>query len=263
MSSEEAVLYERHGHVAVITLNRPDNRNSMTPELFAAFEATVDRVRGDGEVRCVVLTGRGRCFSSGADFKSQIQSDAGGATLSHERSYAMYMPFLKVLDIEVPVIGALNGHAVGGGFGLSLVCDLRIGNRGSKYGANFARLGLSSGMGISYILPRLVGPARASELMLTGRLVLGDEAEAMGLVNRAVETDEVLPVAMEMAQAIAKSAPIAVRFIKKSLYEGLGWEVRRAAFQEAMAQAITIDTEDVQEGIAALLEKREPVFHGR
>jgi enoyl-CoA hydratase/carnithine racemase len=231
--------------------------------LFAAFEAIIDRVRADAEVRCVVLTGRGRCFSSGADFKSQIQSDAGGATLSHERSYAMYMPFLKVLDIEVPVIGALNGHAVGGGFGLSLVCDLRIANRGSKYGANFARLGLSSGMGISYILPRLVGPACASELMLTGRLVLGDEAESIGLVNRAVETDQVLPVAMEMAQAIAKNAPIAVRFIKKSIYEGLGWEVRRAAFQEAMAQAITIDTEDVNEGIAALLEKRDPVFHGR
>lgn len=263
MSTEEAVLYERQGHVAVITLNRPDNRNSMTPELFAAFEAIIDRVRADAEVRCVVLTGRGRCFSSGADFKSQIQSDAGGATLSHERSYAMYMPFLKVLDIEVPVIGALNGHAVGGGFGLSLVCDLRIANRGSKYGANFARLGLSSGMGISYILPRLVGPACASELMLTGRLVLGDEAESIGLVNRAVETDEVLPVALEMAQAIAKNAPIAVRFIKKSIYEGLGWEVRRAAFQEAMAQAITIDTEDVNEGIAALLEKRDPVFHGR
>lgn len=263
MSTEEAVLYERQGYVAVITLNRPDNRNSMTPELFEAFEAVIDRVRADADVRCVVLTGRGRCFSSGADFNSQIQSDAGGATLSHERSYAMYMPFLRVLDIKVPVIGALNGHAVGGGFGLALVCDLRIANRGSKYGANFARLGLSSGMGISYILPRLVGPARASELMLTGRLVLGAEAESIGLVNRAVETDQVFPVAMEMAQEIAKSAPIAVRFIKKSIYEGLGWEVRRAAFQEAMAQAITVDTEDVSEGIAALLEKREPVFHGR
>ncbi len=263
MSMEEAVLYECREGVAVITLNRPDNRNSMTPELFEAFEAAVDRVCADETARCVVLTGRGSCFSSGADFKSQIQSDAGGATLSHERSYAMYMPFLKVLDIQVPVIGALNGHAVGGGFGLSLVCDLRVGNRGSKYGANFARLGLSSGMGISYILPRLVGPAVASELMLTGRLVLGDEAEAIGLVNRAVDADEVLPVAMEMAKAIAQNAPIAVRFMKKSLYEGLGWEVRRAAFQEAMAQAITIDTDDVKEGIAALLEKRDPVFHGR
>ena len=263
MSSEEAVLYERQGDVVVITLNRPENRNSMTPELFAAFEAALDRLQADSGARCLVLTGRGRCFSSGADFKSQIQSDAGGATLSHERSFAMYTPFLKVLDVQIPVIGALNGHAVGGGFGLSLVCDLRVGNRGSKYGANFARLGLSSGMGISYILPRLVGPAVASELMLTGRLVLGDEAESMGILNRAVDADQVLPVAMEMAQAIAKNAPIAVRFIKKSLYEGLGWEVRKAAFQEAMAQAITVDTEDVREGIAALLEKRDPVFHGR
>ena len=130
----------------------------------------------------------------------------------------------------MPVIGALNGHAVGGGFGLSLVCDLRIANRESKYGAPFARLGLSAGMGISYILPRLVGPAKAAELLLTGRLVLGDEAEAMGLVNRAVGPDQVLPVAMEMAEAVAANAPLAVRFMKKSLYEGMGWEVRRAAF---------------------------------
>jgi enoyl-CoA hydratase/carnithine racemase len=263
MSSDDAVLYERQGAIAVLTLNRPDNRNSMTPDVFAGFEAAVAKAAGDAEVRCVVITGKGTCFSSGADFKSQIQSDAGGATLSHERSYAMYKPFLRVLDLEVPVIGALNGHAVGGGFGLSLVCDLRIANRESKYGAPFARLGLSAGMGISYILPRLVGPAKAAELLLTGRLVLGDEAEAMGLVNRAVEPDQVLPVAMEMAEAVAANAPMAVRFMKKSLYEGMGWEVRRAAFQEAMAQAITVETDDVKEGIAALLEKREPVFTGR
>jgi enoyl-CoA hydratase/carnithine racemase len=263
MSSDDAVLYQRQGAIAVVTLNRPDNRNSMTPDVFAGFEAAVDLARGDTEVRCVVITGTGSCFSSGADFKSQIQSDRGGATLSHERSYAMYTPFLKVLDLEVPVIGALNGHAVGGGFGLSLVCDLRVANLESKYGANFARLGLSAGMGISYILPRLVGPAKASELLLTGRLVLGDEAEAIGLVNRAVAPDEVLPVAMEMAEAVAANAPMAVRFMKKSLYEGLGWEVRRAAFQEAMAQAITIETDDVKEGISALLEKRDPVFTGR
>jgi enoyl-CoA hydratase/carnithine racemase len=263
LSSDDAVLYERQGTIAVLTLNRPDNRNSMTPDVFAGFEAAVAKAASDPEVRCVVITGKGKCFSSGADFKSQIQSDAGGATLSHERSYAMYKPFLRVLDLEVPVIGALNGHAVGGGFGLSLVCDLRIANRASKYGAPFARLGLSAGMGISYILPRLVGPAKAAELLLTGRLVLGDEAEAMGLVNRAVEPDQVLPVAMEMAEAIATNAPLAVRFMKKSLYEGMGWEVRRAAFQEAMAQAITVETDDVKEGISALLEKRDPVFTGR
>ena len=118
-------------------------------------------------------------------------------------------------------------------------------------------------MGISYILPRLVGPAKAAELLLTGRLVLGDEAVDMGLVNRSVAAQDVMPVAMEMAEAIAKNAPIAVRFMKKSLYEGLGWEVRRAAYQEAIAQAITVETEDVQEGISALLEKRDPVFNGR
>src|SRR5262249_44796184 len=145
-------------------LNRPDNRNSMTPELLDAFASAAAQARS-ADVRCVVLTGTGSCFSSGADFKSTVQRQAARAP--NERSYAMYESFLSLLDIAVPVIGALNGHAIGGGFGLALVCDLRIGARDAKYGANFVRLGLSPGMAISYMLPRLIGMARANELLLT------------------------------------------------------------------------------------------------
>jgi len=262
--SEPAVLYERQGRVGIITLNRPDNRNSMTSELLDAFKDATASAQADSEARAVVIRGRGRCFSAGADFKSQIQRDTPGKELEpHERSYAMYVPFLSVLDIEVPVIGALNGHTVGGGFGLALVCDLRIANRESKYGANFARLGLAPGMAISYILPRLIGPSAAAELLFTGRLVLGDEAERLGFVNRAVAPEEVEPAAMALAEEIASNAPIAIRLMKKTFYEGMGWDVRAAAMREARSQAITVDTEDAREGMAALLEKRDPEFHGR
>jgi enoyl-CoA hydratase/carnithine racemase len=262
----DAVLLDTDGPdgtIGVITLNRPDNRNSMTPELLDGFAAAIAAVRARDELRALVITGRGACFSAGADFKSQLQRDGGGRTLRpHERSYAMYEPFLSVLDVEVPVIAALNGHTVGGGFGLALACDLRIGNVAARYGANFTRLGLHPGMAISYLLPRLVGLARAADLLYTGRLVQGDEAERMGLLEAAPAND-VLDRAMALARAIAGNAPVAVRMTKRSLHAGLGWDVRGGAFAEAFAQASTLETEDAAEGIAALLEKRDPVFRGR
>lgn len=257
----EAVRYHTDGMVGVITLNRPDNRNSMTPELLDAFAAASAAARADREIRCLVITGTGSCFSSGADFRSTLQRDTGEAP--HERSYAMYVPFLSLLDIEVPIVGALNGHTVGGGFGLALVCDLRVGNVDAKYGANFVKIGLAPGMAISYLLPRLVGMARANELLFTGRLVDGREAEALGILNRALPAADVLPHAMELARTIAGNAPIAVRATKAAIRRGLALTVREAAREEAVAQAETVATADCAEGIAALLQKRPPVFTGR
>jgi len=257
----EAVRYHTDETVGVITLNRPDNRNSMTPELLDAFSAASARARGDSSIRALVVTGTGACFSSGADFKSTLQRDTGEAP--HERSYAMYVPFLSLLDIEVPVIGALNGHTVGGGFGLALVCDMRIGALDAKYGANFVKLGLAPGMSISYLLPRLVGMAKANELLLSGRLVEGAEAERLGILNRAVPSAEVMPAAMELARTIAANAPLAVKHTKAGIRRGLALTVREAAMEEAVAQAETLATEDCREGIAALLAKRPPVFTGR
>lgn len=260
----DAVIYERDGDVGVITLNRPDNRNSMTAELLAGFAAAAAACRADHGARAVVVTGRGNCFSAGADLRAQIQADDGGAPrMPHERSFGMYTSFLSVTEIEVPVIAALNGHAVGGGFGLSLLCDVRIAHREARYGANFARLGLHSGLGISYLLPRLVGVSRGAELLFTGRLVDGAEAERIGLVSRALPGDEVLDAALGLAREIAEAAPAAVRMMKRSLYDGLGWDVRGAALREAYAQAATVDTDDFREGMSALLEKRPPRFTGR
>lgn len=257
----DAVRYDINGNVGVITLNRPDNRNSMTPELLDAFTTASAAAKADASIRALVVTGTGNCFSSGADFKSTLQRDSGASPA--EKSYAMYVPFLSLLDIEVPVIAALNGHTVGGGFGLSLVCDIRIGARDAKYGANFVKLGLAPGMAISYLLPRLIGVARANELLLSGRLVEGPEAEALGILNRAVPASEVMTVAMELAKTIAGNAPLAVRATKAAIRAGLALSVREAAREEAKAQALTLATDDCKEGIAALLEKRTPNFTGR
>ncbi len=258
----DPVRYARQADIGVITLDRPDNRNSMTPELLDGFVLASATARGDHEIRCLIVTGTGTSFSAGADFKSTLQR-AGDRSTPSDRSFAMYEPFLSLLDIEVPVIGALNGHAVGGGFGLALMCDLRIGAVDAKYGANFVKLGLAPGMAISYLLPRLIGMARASELLLTGRLVDGREAATLGILNRAVAATEVLAEAIAMARAIADNAPLAVRATKRAIQLGLGLHIRDAAHAEAFAQAESLVTDDAREGIAALLAKRPPKFTGR
>jgi enoyl-CoA hydratase/carnithine racemase len=257
----EAVRYHSEATVGIITLNRPDNRNSMTPELLDAFSAASAAAKADTGIRCLVVTGTGSCFSSGADFKSNLQREAGAT--AEERSYAMYVPFLSLLDIEVPVVGALNGHTVGGGFGLALACDVRVGAREAKYGANFVKLGLAPGMAISYLLPRIVGLPKANELLLTGRLVDGAEAERLGILNTCVPATEVMGEAMQIARTIAGNAPLAVKATKIAIRRGLGLTIREAARQEAVAQAATVESEDCREGIAALLEKRTPNFVGR
>jgi enoyl-CoA hydratase/carnithine racemase len=259
---ERAVLYGVSDRVGVITLNRPDHRNAMTPELLDAFSEAIGEARRDERIRCLVITGKGHCFSAGADLRSSLQrSDLGEP--SRDTSFAMYEPFLQVLDLEVPVIAAMNGHTVGGGFGLTLLADVRVANVDAKYGVNFARLGIHSGLGISYLLPRLVGVAYASELLFTGKLIRGSEALRIGLVTHAEEADQVLPTAMALARAIAASAPMAVQQMKASIRRGLRWEIREAALEEASLQAASLTTEDAKEGVSAILQKREPEFTGR
>jgi enoyl-CoA hydratase/carnithine racemase len=258
--TQAAVLHSTRNFVCEITLNRPDNRNAMAPELLQAFQEVIDRTKTDREIRCVLITGSGSNFCSGADFRSGILDR--GASLPHEASLAIYRPFLTLLDLEAPVIAAMNGHAIGGGFGLALVCDLRVANRDAKYGANFARLGLHSGMAVSYLLPRVAGLPRAAELLFTGRLFSGAQAAEMGIANYAVAPGEVLDKARELAREIAACAPAAVRMMKRSLYRHLDWDPGPAAEFEAHCQSHTVDMEDAKEGVRALLEKREPKFRG-
>lgn len=259
--SEAAVLLDIENSIAVITLNRPDNRNSMTDDILGGLVERVNEVKENNDVRCVVITGKGTSFCAGADFKSGAQRNPGKRPLQpNERSFAMYQPFLSVLDIAVPVIGALNGHAIGGGMGLALVCDMRVANQDAKYGSNFTKLGLHPGMATTYLLPRFIGIPRAAELLFTGRIITGAEAAELGLANYAVAADEVLPKAMELATEVASCAPIANRWAKTSLYNNVDWNPREAARHEAELQSRTIETADHKEGVAALLEKRPPNF---
>lgn len=263
--SADPILFDIDGYIATITLNRPDNRNSMTPEVMALFHEMIDKVKASTEVRCLIITGNGTSFCAGADFRRSSLPDQEQTNIleAQQRSIGIYSPFLHVLDLDVPVVGALNGHAIGGGMGLAMVCDIRVANKEARYGANFARLGLTTGMSTTWLLPRLIGMPRAAELLFTGRLITGAEAATLGLANYAEAPDAVKPKARELADEIAESAPIAVKWIKRSLFRHMDWNPRPAAEWESWVQSGTFETEDSVEGIRALLEKRGPKFQGR
>ncbi len=254
------VLYEIQDNIGTITLNRPQNRNSMDAELLPAFARIIDQVKSDKTLRCLVITGTGKSFCAGADFHSSLTDTEG--LMPQEIFMRLYESFLLVGDLEIPTIAAMNGHAIGGGFGLALMCDIRVANQDSKYGANFARLGIHSGMAISYVLPRLVGLPRALELLFTGRLIKGQQAAEIGVANYALTGDAVLQKARELAEEIALSAPVAVRMMKASTLRGLDWNPRQAALYESHCQSRTFEMNDAREGISALLEKRKPNFTG-
>ena len=254
--SGPAVIYERRDNVVELTLNRPENRNSMTPEMLTAFGDALDRLADERDVRVVVITGTGSSFCAGADFRSPLLEDIA----EPDDHYPVYQPFLRVLEIEVPVIAAMSGHAVGGGFGLALVCDIRVAAEDARYGANFVRLGLGPGMGISYLLPRLIGAPLALEYLLTGRLFDGTTGRRIGFANHAVQADLVLDTARTIADDIAAASPTAVVLTKRAVYRGLDMDTLDHARREAVEQAQTAQTSDFVEGVAALLEKREPVF---
>lgn len=259
--SDAPVLFERRESILEITFNRPENRNSMTPEMLPAFQEAMAAAREDRDARCVIITGRGASFSAGADFRSRLLEEDDQRP-GPDRQFDVYGPFLEVLDLQVPVIAAMQGHAVGGGLGLALLCDLRIANRQARYGANFTRLGLSPGMALSYVIPRLVGIPRALELMLTGRLITGADAAEMGLVNHAEPPERVLESARALAEEIAESAPVAVRWTKELVYRNFEWDPRAAARRESPFQSHTSSMDDFAEGVDALLAKRHPDFTG-
>ena len=258
--TDSPVLFHAADGIAVITLNRPENRNSMNAEVLPAFQEAMDQVRGQKGLRCLIITGSGKSFCTGMDFHAAFPEDG---ILPNQAFEQVYEPFLAVADLPMPVIGALNGHAIGGGFGLAMMCDIRVACTTGKYGANFARLGIHSGMAVSYVLPRLVGISKANELLFTGRLFDGIEALDIGWASYALSQEEVLPKAMKIAREIALSAPVAVQMMKQSLLRGLDWNPRVAAQWEAHCQSRTFEMEDAKEGIAALLEKRLPSFTGK
>lgn len=260
----------REGDIVVLTFDRPDQLNAMSQAMGEAFADCVTDLARDETVRAVVLTGAGRAFSAGGDMDMiharALEGRAApglarrpiGATMR-----AFYKLFLSIRDLPMPTLAAINGHAIGAGFCVALACDLRIVSDRAKVGLNFTKLGLHPGMAATWTLPRLVGPAVAAELLYSSRLLDGSEAARIGLANRCLPAEEVVPATIALAREIAACAPLAVRGVKRALGRTLDSTLEDQLSFEAHEQSICFESEDVHEGIAAVREKRVPTFRGR
>lgn len=252
--------------IAVVTLNDPDRRNAMTVAMGEAIATTFGDLAHDDDLRVVVLTGAPPAFSAGGDLgmledHARRTRDEGFDATDDMRAF--YERFLTVRDVPVPVVAAINGHAIGAGLCVALACDLLLVADEAKVGLNFARLGLHPGMAGSWLFPRHVGWQQAAEWLYTGRLVSGTQAAAAGMALRSMPADEVVPAAMHLATEIATSSPLVVRQLKQSLAHAATATISEQLDREAAAQAVNYGTEDLREGLAAGRERRAPRFTGR
>jgi enoyl-CoA hydratase/carnithine racemase len=260
----------REGGVATLTFDDPERRNAMTEAMGRALAERVRELSADDDLRAVILTGAGSAFSAGGDLdmieskaRAGVERPGGEVREGHRRFMrAFYGLFLSIRELPCPALAAINGHAIGAGFCVALACDLRIAAQEARLGLNFTRLGIHPGMGATWILPRLVGPAVAADLLFTGRVVDGIEAERLGLVNRALPRTEVMGAAGLLASEIAGAAPGAVRATKQSLARSTEATLSEQLDTEASEQALNYESQDLLEGIAAARERRSPRFDG-
>ena len=249
--------------VVLVTLDLPDRRNMMSADMTDSWARAMGVLRTDPAVRAVVVTGAGTAFCSGGDLSWIGAEPDSTVDALRTRMVAFYRAWLTVRDLEVPTIAAVNGPAIGAGLAVALACDLRYAADDARLGMPFTSLGMHPGMASTYLLPEVVGEAHARDLLLTGRVVDADEALRVGLVSRVLDPATFLDDVLEIAAGIAASAPIATRLTKLALRDGGHADLESAVQWEAMAQPITLATEDLQEGIRASKEKRTPEFRGR
>ncbi|HYF22687.1 MAG TPA: crotonase/enoyl-CoA hydratase family protein [Caulobacteraceae bacterium] len=258
---------EKRGAVAILTLNRPEKLNALPePGDGEAFAAVCEAINADREIRCAVMTGAGRAFSAGGDVKAmQAKADLfeGGGIAIRERYRRVVHRIVRALyGLEVPLVAAVNGPAVGLGCDIAGLADVRIASSEARFGVPFLKLGIVPGDGGAWLLPRLVGYARAAELLFTGDLIDAETALAWGLVNRVVPHERVMEETLALAGKIAAQPPHALRLTKALLRQGRESSYEALLETTAAAQALAHLTADHMEGVAAHLEKRPPVFRG-
>jgi len=265
MTEAPFLLIERDGPVVIATLNRPDERNAISEtvhsEEIADFCAEMTR---DSSVRAIVLTGAGKAFCAGGNVKKMRDKSGmfAGTPFALRNSYRTGIQLIPtaLYELEVPVVAAVNGAAIGAGLDLACICDVRIASSKALFAESFVKLGIVPGDGGAWLLPRIVGMARASLMTLTGDTLDASKALEYGLVAEVVEPDEVLPRALEVAHSIAANPGHATRMAKRLLREGQDMKLAPLLELSAAYQALAHHTQDHEEAVAAFLEKRAPEF---
>ena len=260
----ETIILERDGHVARVTLNRPEARNALNRLAYSELEQTFLELQRDPDVRAIVLTGTDPAFCSGDDVKELMTGDTSATTARLRQVRPGTTPAAQaILDCDRPVIAAVNGAAVGWSMDMSLFADFRIASDRAKFGELFVKRGLVSDVGGLVRLPRIVGPQKAAELLFTGDIIDAETAKAIGLVLNVVPHESLIDEAMSLANRIAANPPLAVRYLKEGLRRSFHGDYHEMGSWVSQTLGVLFATEDHREGVASFLEKREPVFRGR
>jgi len=259
MNYEHIILEKKEG-VATLTLNRPEKLNAINRKMTEELENAMAEISKDKDVRVLVITGAGRAFCSGADV-----SDMTEATPVESRHWVHEANkiILAVTELEKPVIAKVNGFAVGIGCSLALSADMIIASENAQFSLLFSRIGLIPDGGSLFHLPRLVGPAKAKELIFTAKMVDAKEAERIGLINKVVPANELDNEVNTLAKQLAEGPTLAYGMAKKIINKGLNMDLGSVLECEAFGQTLAGTTEDAREGVTAFLEKRKPEFKGR
>lgn len=269
MSEQPEALYQVEDRIATITLNRPERMNTFSPGLLAAWEDGIRRASEDDEVRVVVVTGAGRAFCAGADLKATgdanyavaFERNAGERRNSLRHSVHRVPQALQYLD--KPYIAAINGAAVGAGMDMASMADIRIASEQARFGMSYVGVGLIPGDGGAWLLPRIVGVAKALDLIWSGELFDAAQALAMGYVQKVVPHDRLLDEAYAYARRLAEGPPIAIQLAKRLVYRAMDQSFMESLEAAQQAMAMVQSTQDSQEGPTAFAEKRKPQFAGR
>jgi enoyl-CoA hydratase/carnithine racemase len=262
------ILFQVDKGIATLTLNRTDIRNAIThPDMITEIKSACAYVNSNLDTRVLILTATDPAFSSGGnvkDMKERKGMFAGtpAELVEHYRKNLQEV-LLSVYDVEIPTIAAINGSAVGAGCGLALMCDIRVASRKATFGETFLNVGLIPGDGSAFTLPRVIGMAKASELIFTSETIDADKALALGLLNHVVDHEELLEKAREIAVKIADRPPQAVRLTKKLLRLGAHSTLAESMMQAAAYQSLCHYTDDHMEALNAMFEKRKPLFLGK
>ncbi|WP_454739282.1 crotonase/enoyl-CoA hydratase family protein [Cupriavidus necator] len=259
------LLYEQDGPVVTLTMNQPEQRNPLTGNTAVPeFLAAIDRIHDDQSVRCVILTGNGPSFCAGGniqEMKRQSSPEVSEMAIRQDYRRGIQRLTLALFNLEVPVIAAVNGHAIGAGLDLACMCDIRVASEKAKFAESFIKLGIIPGDGGAWLLPRIVGMSRAAELAFTGDMLDARQALEWNLVSRVVPHEELMAAARELAARITQHASHGVRLTKRLMREAIHGRLDSVLELSAVFQAVCHKTEDHREAVDAFLEKRAPKFN--
>ncbi|MEE4350495.1 MAG: enoyl-CoA hydratase-related protein [Pacificimonas sp.] len=263
--ADDPVLYEQTGKVVRVTLNRPDLRNPLSGDVISALIAAVRRADDDADVSCVVLTGAGKSFCAGGNLNEiqKLSADKSPLEIADWYRDGIQQIPLTFAAISVPVIAAVNGHAIGAGCDLTCMADIRICGESARFAESFLRVGIIPGDGGAWLLPRIVGYPRAMHMLLTAEGVTAEKALDWGLVTEVVADGDLLTRAHALAEAVASQPPNALREAKRLMRQAQAQSLADSLAEAAVMQGVLQQTSDHKEAVSAILEKRKPSFEGR